>query len=294
MMKRVAAETKGTIASVLDIACGKGNDLPRWIKYKVERVVGIDIVEENILSAEDGAYARVRGSRNRGDLRHAFVVMDASQPIDSAAINQIDHPSLREIARSAWGIERTERTEDVFGIAVDKFQLVTCNFAVHYFFDKEASLKTFVANVARHLAKGGHFVGTCFDKSRIERLLRSVPVGKEASADKNGRTIWSIARLYGETAGEFGAKISVYIETIGKKNVEYLVDFERLKKELAVHGIEVVSTGTFDQLYDELASAPAAVRGGKYFDGPEGALRMSDAEKQLSFLNRWFVFKKHT
>jgi len=294
MLKRVAALTEGRISSVLDIACGKGNDLPRWLKYKVERVVGVDIVEENILNAEDGAYARVRGSRNRGDLRHVFVTMDASKTIDSTTINQIEQPSLREIARAAWGIERTERTEDIFGIAVDKFQLVTCNFAVHYFFDKEASLKAFAGNVARHLAKGGHFIGTCFDKARIERLLRTVPVGKEASAEKNGRTIWSIARLYGDSAGEFGAKIAVYIETIGRKNVEYLVDFERLKLELSALGVVLTSTGTFDQSYDELASSPANVRSNKYFDGPDGALRMSDAEKQLSFLNRWFVFQKPT
>ena len=291
MMSRVADEN-GKIASVLDIACGKGNDLPRWIKYKVDRVVGIDIVEENILSSEDGAYARVRGSRQRDDIRHAFVTLDASKPIDSSAINQIEHPGLREIARSAWGIEKTDQTGPVFGIAVDKFQVVTCNFAVHYFFDKEASLKTFVANVAKHVAKGGYFIGTCFDRARIERLLRSVPVGKEASAEKNGRTIWSIARLYNDTTTEFGSKITVYIETIGKKNVEYLVDFARLTQELSVHNIELHSSGTFDQLFDDLVTS--RIRGNKFFDGPDGALKMSDAEKQLSFLNRWFIFKKQT
>ena len=287
------ANADGTIDSVFDVACGKGNDLPRWLKYKVRSVVGIDIMNDNILNSDDGVYARINSSNGK-IMRHAFVTMDASRPIDATTINQIEHPSLREIGRSIWGIEQTSRTRNIFCLATDKFKLVTCNFAVHYFFKTEESLKNFVATVARHVAKGGYFIGTCFDKARIEMLLKNVSIGDDVSNEKDGRIIWSITRLFDESSPEFGVKIAVYIETIGKKNDEYLVDFQRLKFELAKHNIvlwsECEGTGTFDELFDGLLKSPDVKRS-KYLSG---AQKMSDVEKQLSFLNRWFIFKRMT
>lgn len=275
--------------AIMDIACGKGNDLPRWVKYKVDKVLGIDIVEENILNASDGAYARVRGSRTAGKrLQHAFITLDASKVIDSITISQIEHPSLKEIARSVWGLKRTDKTGDVFGMATNKFDLITCNFAVHYFFETETTLKNFCANVAKHIK--GRFAGMCFDRAKIEELLKDVDAGKELCREKDGRVIWSIAKMYDQPK-PFGSKISVFIETIGKKNVEFLVDFERLCAELYAHNIVLEDSGTFDELFDEMAAKD--LKDVRYLDGPDGALSMSDVEKQFSFLNRWFIFKKN-
>jgi hypothetical protein len=282
----------GKIDSLFDIACGRGNDLPRWIKYKVERLVGIDITEDNILNAQDGAYARLQKCRNASSIKHAFITMDASNVIDNASINHIENPSLRAIAKSVWGIENDERAKHVYMMAVKKFKVVTCNFAIHYFFNSEVALKNVCINIAKHVEKSGYFMGTCFDGKKIERLLANVEIGQEVSCKKDDRLIWSITRMYDDIS-DFGSKIAVYIETIGKKNVEFIVNFDRLEKELSQYGITLFDTATFDDSYDKLLKHKGS-KDNKYLFGDEsGAVHMSEEEKKLSFLNRWFIFKKN-
>ena len=41
-----------------------------------------------------------------------------------------------------------------------QFDLVSCQFAIHYAFETEASARTIMANVAARLHPGGVFVGT--------------------------------------------------------------------------------------------------------------------------------------
>jgi SAM-dependent methyltransferase len=289
IIKRVAAELP-TGMSVLDIACGKGNDLPRWIKYGVRTLVGVDIIEENLLDATDGAYMRIRKARAAKDIKHAFVTLDAGRRMDASAINEIENPSLRRIGRSLWGIESSPGTEGLFGVAQRGFGLVACNFAVHYFFEEKDTLTTFAANVARHIAPGGYFIGTCFDSTSVHNLLRSVDAGEEIKCEKDGRTIWSITRLYDSPEG-YGKKIAVYIETIGKKNIEYLVDFDELTQALAKHDIHLETKESFATAFESMRKA-AAPNTHYITAGEDAAANMSDAEKRLSFLNVYFVFKK--
>jgi hypothetical protein len=97
----------------------------------------------------------------------------------------------------------------------------------------------------------------------------------------------------------YGLKIDVYIETINKRVSEYLVDFKLLEAELNKHDIHLLnpdecaelgvskSTDTFKGLFTMLDAAPV-----NYFT--TSAKTMTDAEKQYSFMNRWFIFKKGT
>lgn len=279
-----------SIVSLFDIACGKGNDLPRWIKYRVRKLLGIDITEDNILNADDGVYARIRKSRNVSNVNYAFLTLDASKEIDYKAVDNIDNENLRVIGRSVWGIENDPRVSRLYDMASGKFKVITCNFAVHYFYDNETSLKNFCKNVANHIAKDGYFVGTCFDGVSVTKLLEKTSIGKDVTCHKGDRIIWSITRLY-DNINVFGSKISVYIETIGNKNVEYIVDFDYLVNELSKYDIILHSTGTFDELYNKLVSEKIT---NKFLFGPDGAVNMTPEEKQLSFLNRWFIFKKKT
>jgi hypothetical protein len=93
--------------------------------------------------------------------------------------------------------------------------------------------------------------------------------------------------------GDFGSKIAVYIETIGKKNIEFVVNFERLEKELSQYGIVLFDTGTFGDSYDKLLTHKGSKDNKYLFGDDSGAIHMSDEEKKLSFLNRWFIFKKN-
>jgi mRNA (guanine-N7-)-methyltransferase len=54
-----------------------------------------------------------------------------------------------------------------------QYDVVTCMFALHYFFVSEAALKQFFHNVAINLKDGGYFIGTVPDGKRINECIRS-------------------------------------------------------------------------------------------------------------------------
>ena len=72
--------------SLLDIACGRGGDINKWMEAKAGYVLGIDIADNNILNPEDGAYERYVGRiKNMSHPEYAtkmvFAVGDSSKNI---------------------------------------------------------------------------------------------------------------------------------------------------------------------------------------------------------------------
>ena len=51
--------------SIVELACGQGGDLNRWIKNEYRFVLGVDLVKNNIYSPNHGAYARLLRERKR-------------------------------------------------------------------------------------------------------------------------------------------------------------------------------------------------------------------------------------
>jgi SAM-dependent methyltransferase len=198
------------------------------------------------------------------------------------------------------------------GFASNPFDLATCMFAVHYFFDAAASLAQFAANVAGALRPGGHFVGCCLDGGLVDKLLaaEAPDVGDSVEAGgTDGRPAWRITRQYkGATTtkkGGFGRRIDVYMESIGQELPEFLVDYEDLVAAMATAGLRPVdaaeaaelglvggaATGTFGATFDDM-KAKAGPRASQQQGPVAAALAMSDGEKRYSFMNRWFVFRK--
>jgi mRNA (guanine-N7-)-methyltransferase len=53
-----------------------------------------------------------------------------------------------------------------------KYDVVTCMFAIHYFFVTEAALQQFFRNVAANLQDGGYFIGTVPDGRRVNECIK--------------------------------------------------------------------------------------------------------------------------
>ena len=50
------------------------------------------------------------------------------------------------------------------------FDIVSCQFAMHYMFENETKLRTFLKNVSCKLEPGGFFIGTTIDADRVVAL----------------------------------------------------------------------------------------------------------------------------
>jgi hypothetical protein len=301
----------GKCKSVFDIACGKAGDLQKYLDNGFTCIVGADKSSDNIENKVDGAYARtidILTNYNKSALKDkvksstiAYFEADFGMRIDDRYMEAIEDNEKRALFKMLWmGTSPPGKNADVAvyakyrGLIKRQFDMAVCQFAIHYFMSSPRTIASFVTNLSNVLKPNGYFAGTCLDGRLVDRAIRSAG-SDEIRGMRGGRLVWSIKKLYDtldDAAGDlnFGKKILVFMESINRPIVEYLVDFELLVSELEKKDIVplnkeecvslgiVSSSGTFRDMYEELQANNTEL--------------MSDEEKQYSFLNRWFVFKK--
>jgi hypothetical protein len=162
-------------------------------------------------------------------------------------------------------------------------------------------------NVSECTALNGYFIGTCYDGKVIFNMLKKKKIGESLELYEGDKKIWEIRKEYDEDnfdddVTSLGYKIDVFQETINKMFSEYLVNFDYLERAMENYGFKLVKrdeakllglpegSGSFIDLFnmmdDEIKRQP--MKKEKY----GSALNMTPNEKKISFLNRYFVFKK--
>jgi len=275
---------KDRCGRLLDLACGKGGDMNKWFSANIKEVVGFDYVEDNIVNPIDGAYARFQqkfGDDSSKDLNYVFLPMDCSKPLEpSQAYNEGD----KHIARLLWS--KKPHHEKYAGLMTRSFDVVSCQFAIHYFFENEGVLDTFLKNVDDNLAPGGRFIGTCLDGKKVKKALEKIPKQGSISGKKGERVMWSIKKCYDDSAGiHYGDAIDIYMESIGRIATEYLVDTSVLRQKLESKGYKTVFIKGFDSVYNEVLEQVQD-------SYKESIGSMTDEEKRYSFMNCMFCFEK--
>lgn len=298
---------QGGNKKLLDLACGKGGDLYKWYFGRAEYVLGVDIAGENITNPTDGAYRRyVDAIREFGQGRVpkvAFAIGNSSKALVSG--EAAPNPEERDIMRSIFGKVQPEGPipKYIQNVMAGTFRggadVAACMFAIHYFFESEETLNGLLRNLSDTVKVGGTFIGCCFDGDKIFQMLRNVPKGQSKTGQEGDVPIWSIMKDYDHAElipdeSSIGLGIDVNFISIGSTHKEYLVPFELLTSKLATIGFRLLnanelaelsltsSTNTFDVSYTMVEKSDSKK---KY--------SMSDSVKQFSFLNRWFIFKRH-
>jgi hypothetical protein len=154
---------------------------------------------------------------------------------------------------------------------------------------------------------GGYFVGTCYDGDAVFALLRRKNEGESVAFVRDNKKVFEITKRYAQTAfpeneHSVGYAVDVYQDSINKTFREYLVSFVYLTRLLEDFGFVLVSdaeaTGMglpsgsamfselFERMEDEVRAKPSSAV--EYGD----SLRMTPEDKMISFLNRYFVFRK--
>lgn len=268
-------------ASLFDIACGKGGDLKRWFEAGLSTVFGVDKARDNIENPNDGIYARLAQAVHRGttsnNTKFVFATMDASTPIDASYV-----ASLGEDDRYVGDQLLAHGPCDV----------VSCQFAVHYFFKDEITLNDFVSNVDKFLAPGGYFIGSCLDGSQVKKKLASIAKHESVTGKLDERILWNIRKEYDDThenAPDYGEEIRIYMESIGLEMSEFLVNMKTLTEKLATYKIVPVEIKSFKDSYREVLTLNNSSHNTYYMDAVRN---MTEVEREYSFLNTLFAFKK--
>lgn len=126
--------------SLLDLACGRGGDIWKWFDSNLKYVKGIDLSPGEIAEARERYH----------EAKH-------KRPGSMTVCEFEDTPNL---GLQEWKEPRL-------------YDVVSCMFALHYFFVSETALKRFLQNVSINLRTGGYFIGTVPDGKRINACIRN-------------------------------------------------------------------------------------------------------------------------
>ena len=125
MISTVAARSRAT--SLLDLCCGRGGDINKWVDARLAVVHGVDISDEEIAEARRRFAARQQAEWERRGRRlptHCtFATTDGLG-----------------VARVPWDRQ---------------YDAVTCMFSAHYFFLSATMIDNFLGNVSAGLRDGG-------------------------------------------------------------------------------------------------------------------------------------------
>jgi hypothetical protein len=297
---------------LIDFACGKGGDMPKWISANLSFVFGIDISKDNIENRIGGACARYLSYRKEfKTMPYAlFVCGNSSLNIRSGKAMYTDKGN--SITQSVFGIKALDKqlgpgVARQYAKGENGFDISSCQFAIHYMFENKHTFYNFIRNVAECTKEGGYFIGTCYDGKTVFNRLKMKPQGDGETIYYNDKKIWSITKDYDavsfdDNISSLGYKISVYQESINQTFPEYLVNFDFLVKTMEDYGFRLLpredakkiglpeGSGMFIEMYnkmmDEITRFPKNEK--EYKNAPF----MRDYEKRISFLNRYFVFQK--
>jgi hypothetical protein len=295
--------------TLIDYGCGKGGDIPKWTSKKLSFVLGIDYSKDNIENRTDGIYARYLNHSKRFSVmpKALFVNGDCSKNIRNGSA--IEDDMYKEVIRSVFGQSEKDRFKthmgiyDAYGIGTDGFNVSSCQFAMHYFFKSVETLHGFMRNVSECTSTNGYFIGTCYDGQVLMHELRRYMFDEGLRVYDNQHLMCEIIKKYdteefSEDETCLGKQIMVYQDSINQYLPEYLVHFRYLTKIASLYGFELLSKleckqlnlpmsqsdGMFQTMFVSMRNSPSS----EYVD----AIQMSESEKYISFLNRYFVFKK--
>ena len=188
------------------------------------------------------------------------------------------------------------------------FNVSSCQFAIHYFFESPDILKGFLKNVAQCTKLNGYFIGTSYDGKLIFNELKNIKKGESIQLVDEGKKVWEIQKAYNadtfeDNSSSINYEINVYQESINQYISEYLVNYDYLTQLLENYGFVLLkrdelskdstvdeSTGLFTDLFTRMnADLKRNPRLAKEF---KDAPNMTPGERQISFFNRYFIYKK--
>ena len=243
---------------LIEFASGRGGDIPRWKKYGFKKVTAIEYYMVSIEEAKD-RFKKVQRPKPytvflRGDLSKLIFPNYEAGQTESNKINLKKFLPLQ-----------------------NAFDLLSVQFAIHYFFQNEITVRTIMQNINDNLKVGGLVIGTCFDGEKIFNSLKGK--SKLKGIDKNGDLLWSIEKKYNirklaVTKNSLGREINVFVKSIGTEQLEYLVNFNYMDSLFEEYGFKKIKVESFSDIYDR------------------HDFELEDYEKDFSFMYNSFVYQK--
>ncbi len=221
---------------VIDLASGKGQDLFRYAKNKIENILFID--------------KDIHGLSELLRRKNALLVRLEQDPFPMAMyVKQLDLNDNWENNLVAVG-----KNIDIPSKGVD---LVVCNLAFHYLIRDEKHIDNIIKFIHKLTALGGHVIITTLDGKSIFDLLEKHK-GKYNVYDETKSILkYSITANYnGKKLSQVGQTIDVLLPfSSGERYTETLVNVEYISKKFERCGFKVKEQGSFSNYLDGFAKS---------------------------------------
>ncbi|KAH7930859.1 mRNA capping enzyme, large subunit [Leucogyrophana mollusca] len=204
---------------VLDMGCGKGGDISKWVKARIKELLAVDIAAISV------DQARQRWETLRGHQR-----FDAS----FAALDCYVEPLSK-----AFPPERLVQPIDV----------VSMQFCMHYAFETAQKARCMLDNVSRWLRPGGVFLGTIPNSDQLLERLDALPPDSEELSF--GNSVYKIRFEDRHSRPLFGHRYYFYLEDAVENVPEYIVQWDNFVEMAAEFGLFPVYKEEFHEVFAE-------------------------------------------
>jgi len=292
MIKRHANNT-----TILDYACGRGGDIGKYYHAGIKSYVGIDIDHKNIYSSGDGAIARYQTMKHKMKDVPPMTFIQA----DGGAL--FNYEQQRNIITRMSDNNRAMIEQYLSG--KQKYDLISCQFAIHYFLENKLRFSNFCENISTLIAPNGYFMCTTFDADEVVKLLGDNDSFTMHYVTKDGekKTLFEIIKKF-ELKGDVidtGKAIDVHNSWISDEGVyqtEYLVGKEFLVSKLRENcGLKLIESKLFSNIYKDKQSEiqkikePYMRNAQEYYDQSD---EINLKSMTITNLNRYYIFKKES
>ncbi|KAJ8334939.1 hypothetical protein SKAU_G00405780 [Synaphobranchus kaupii] len=202
---------------VLDLGCGKGGDLLKWRKGRIDRLVCADIAAVSIEQCQQRYSDMRRKCRpNERIFSAEFVVADCTKELLS---------------------EKLKGSEISFDIC-------SCQFVYHYSFETREQAEMMLRNACERLRPGGYFIGTTPDAFELVKRLEA------SESNSFGNEVFKVTFQKKEDYPLFGCQYDFSLE--GVVNVpEFLVYFPLFEEMAKKYNMRLVFKKTFREFFEE-------------------------------------------
>ena len=141
---------------LIDFAVGKAGDLSKWRSAGLDFVFGIDISKDNIFNNKDGACARYLSDAAKFRNMPGAIFLHGNSALNIRSGEAFEGYKEQNIARALFGGEGNAKRNSEIGKMVGKytgivgegFNVSSCQFALHYFFENVHTMHNFMRNVS--------------------------------------------------------------------------------------------------------------------------------------------------
>jgi SAM-dependent methyltransferase len=289
---------------VLEVSCGVGGDLAKFYHSRVGSYVGFDIDPNGIYSGSNGALSRYQDFKKKFPNwpKMNFLVADGGALLtvedQTRALGTMSEQNKKML------LEVFDRPD------FRQYDIINCQFAVHYFFKSDDTLKNFMENIKKFLKPSGYILLTTFDANMVNKTFDETGhiTSHYTTQEGEKKTIFDVVKKYDPSTTDFnktGIPIDVHLPAFedGIYNTEYLVNPDFLISTMKSHGFRLEDTDLFGNIYfkhkyffDNSAKYEENAQNRSWYMKVKEYYNLDDPINKACFtytkLNRFYVFQK--